>query len=73
MFELMLPHHVGVRGQIEEVLDLALIEQQADHGALDIHYYADFIINIMSRLCAPIRDDEIAQLGYITEIVPLFK
>jgi len=71
--ELVLPHHQYVRAQIEEVLDMKLIEQQVEHGALDIQYYADFILYIMAKLCAPIRDEEIDKLREIKDIVPLFK
>ncbi len=70
---LLLPQHETLRKQINEVLDLKLIEQQADHSALDFDKYANFIISIMARLCAPARDESIAELKQLTDIVPLYK
>ena len=71
--DLLLPQHQKVQQQIEEVLDMDLIQQKADNDALDFHYYAAFIISLMSKLCAPARDDQIAKLTEIKDIVPLFK
>lgn len=52
---------------------MSLIEQKADHGALDIAYYANYVIGIMARLCAPVRDDEIVALKQLSGIVPIYK
>uniref|UniRef100_A0A8C8BSI8 Uncharacterized protein n=1 Tax=Oncorhynchus tshawytscha TaxID=74940 RepID=A0A8C8BSI8_ONCTS len=49
----------GLRAQVEEVLDLDLIQQQADHGALVLQRLSGYIINTMASLCAPKRDPEI--------------
>lgn len=73
LLELLLPQHQRLRENIEEVLDMNLIEQKADHGALDIDYYANYIIGNMARLCAPVRDDEIAALKQLSGIVPIYK
>jgi hypothetical protein len=35
--------------------------------------YATYLINVLSQLCAPVRDDEIALLRTLTEVVPLFQ
>ncbi|CDQ83783.1 unnamed protein product, partial [Oncorhynchus mykiss] len=48
--------------QILEVLDMDLIRQQADKEAVDIHGLASYIITIMGKLCAPVRDDEVKKL-----------
>ena len=52
---------------------MELIEQKADHGALDIHYYAEFVISVMAKLCAPARDEIVDNLRQIKEVVPLFR
>ncbi|KAK6321517.1 hypothetical protein J4Q44_G00084930 [Coregonus suidteri] len=57
MLSLLLPGNVHLRAQVEEVLDL--IQQQADHGALDLQRLSGYIINTMASLCAPIRDPKI--------------
>lgn len=56
-----------------EVLDLELIKQEAENGALDISKLAEFIIGMMGTLCAPARDKEIKKLKDIHDIVPLFR
>ncbi|XP_071112686.1 T-complex protein 11-like protein 1 [Haliotis cracherodii] len=73
LLSLLLPQHVRLRAQVNEVLDLELIEQKMENEAFDIHYYADYVVGIMGRLCAPLRDDQIAKLKGQKEVVPLFK
>lgn len=69
----MLPGHTRLRNQITEVLDLDLIKQEAENGALDISKLAEFIIGMMGTLCAPVRDEEVKRLKDVEEIVPLFR
>ncbi|XP_060118101.1 T-complex protein 11-like protein 1 [Heteronotia binoei] len=69
----LLPGHTRLRNQITEALDLELIKQEAENGALDISKLAEFIIGMMGTLCAPARDEEIKKLKEIHEIVPLFR
>lgn len=69
----MLPGHTRLRNQITEVLDLDLIKQEAENGALDISKLAEFIIGMMGTLCAPVRDEEVKRLKDVKEIVPLFR
>uniref|UniRef100_A0A8C4V1P3 Uncharacterized protein n=1 Tax=Falco tinnunculus TaxID=100819 RepID=A0A8C4V1P3_FALTI len=45
--------------QIEEALDMELIRQEAEHGALDIHGLTTYVLGTMARLCVPIRDEEL--------------
>ena len=70
---MLLPQHNSVKTRINEVLDAELIEQQAEHGALDFPRYSEFVIDIMSKLCAPARDENITELKQIKEVVPLYK
>ncbi|XP_064011474.1 T-complex protein 11-like protein 2 isoform X2 [Pogoniulus pusillus] len=62
-----------IRNQICEVLDTDLIRQQAEHNAVDIHGLANYIINTMGKLCAPIRDNDIKQLKATNNIVELLR
>ncbi|XP_069758553.1 T-complex protein 11-like protein 1 isoform X2 [Narcine bancroftii] len=73
LLSLLLPGHTRLRNQINEVLDLELIKQEAENGALNIPKLADFIIGMMGTLCAPIRDDDIKLLRNISDVVPLFR
>ena len=69
----MLPHHVALKEQVGEVLDLELIKQEVDHGCFDLEECAKFIIIIMSRLCAPQRDEQIKELKSVQGIVPILR
>lgn len=73
LLSFLLPGHTRLRNQITEVLDLDLIKQEAENGALDISKLAEFIIGMMGTLCAPVRDEEVKKLKDIKEIVPLFR
>lgn len=73
LLSLLLPGHGRLRTRIEEVLDLPLIQQQAENQALDIGQLAQFIVGMMATLCAPLRDGDIRKLRETTEMVPLLK
>lgn len=70
---LLMPGHVRLRSQLDEVLDMELIQQEVDHGALDLHRLAGFIINTMASLCAPVRDPEVRALQDLREPVELLR
>jgi len=73
LLKLLLPHSQRTRAQIDEVLDLELIEQQAEHGALDFQHYATFIVDKMAAMCAPVRDELVSSLCGITDVVTLYR
>nr|XP_061813350.1 T-complex protein 11-like protein 1 [Nerophis lumbriciformis] len=73
LLSFLLPGHGHLRSRIEEVLDLALIQQQAEKGAVDVGALSRFIIEMMGSLCAPIRDEDVNKLKEITDFVPLLK
>ncbi|XP_060072843.1 T-complex protein 11-like protein 1 [Ylistrum balloti] len=73
LFSVILPHQVRLKAQITEVLDLDLIKQKMENDAFDLFYYANYVINIMAKLCSPERDERVAHLREIKEPVPLFK
>lgn len=59
--------------RVNELLDTELIKQQAEKGVLDFKSYSSFIVHVMSLACAPIRDEAVAKLKEIDDIVELFK
>lgn len=73
LLALLLPQHVRLRAQIMEVLDMDLIRQKINNEAFDIYFYADYVIGTMARLCAPIRDERVASLKELKDVVPLFR
>ncbi|KAM4677524.1 T-complex protein 11-like protein 2 isoform 1-T4 [Discoglossus pictus] len=62
-----------LRTQICEVLDADFIRQQAEHNAVDIPKLGSYIITIMSKLCAPIRDDDVKKLTATGDIVQMLR
>lgn len=73
LLSILMPHHTRILNQINEVLDIALIQQQAENDALDFKYYAQYIISVMSRLCAPVRDEKIKELASLTDVVSVYR
>ena len=35
--------------------------------------YAEYVVDLMGKLCAPVRDDDVAALKQIKDVVPLFQ
>ncbi|XP_058860241.1 T-complex protein 11-like protein 1 isoform X1 [Acipenser ruthenus] len=73
LLSLLLPAHSRLRSRIEEALDMDLIRQQTEHGALDLPRVAGFVIGTMATLCAPVRDDEIRGLRELRDPAPLLR
>jgi hypothetical protein len=73
LISLLLPQHGKLREKIDEVLDTVLIKQQIDAGTLEFEKYAGYILGMMSMLCAPVRDDKIAELKTESQVVQIFK
>ncbi len=52
---------------------MELIKQQMSNETFEYHKYAMFICDVMSKLCAPIRDESIAKIKTLTDPIELFK
>lgn len=59
--------------RICEVLDEKVIRQQAENGVLDFKAYSSFIIQLLAKSCAPIRDEEVNSLNEIDDVVLTFR
>ncbi|KAF7253254.1 hypothetical protein EYD10_01526 [Varanus komodoensis] len=73
LLSLLLPRQTHLRRQIEETLDMELIKQEAEHGALDIPNLTTYILGTMAILCAPVRDEEVQGLRVIADPVHLLR
>ncbi|KAH0554722.1 T-complex protein 11-like protein 1 [Cotesia glomerata] len=71
--DLVLPHHKKIRENLREILDIDLIKQQAEKGVLNFTHYSHYVLNLMSKICAPVRDDKIKELLECSDIVETFK
>lgn len=73
LLSLLLPQHTRLKQEIDEILDMDLILQQAEHGTLDLPRYGQYVLSVMARLCAPVRDQEIRTLTQTTDVCTLFR
>lgn len=73
LYDVMMPHQEKLKNEVDVTLDLDLIQSQAMNNALDVMYFAQFVISVMKKLCAPVRDEQIAALSKETNIVALFR
>ncbi|KAF2905642.1 hypothetical protein ILUMI_00532 [Ignelater luminosus] len=73
LFGVLLPQHTKIKQQISEILDSDLIKQQAENGILDFKHYAQYVISVMAKLCAPVRDEKIKNLTETTDVIETFK
>lgn len=48
--------------EIDAGLDIDLIKQQLQQGVLNIQSLASFVVSVMARSCAPVRDSQIQDL-----------
>ena len=55
-----------------QVLDIELIRQQVENGVLDFEKYAGYVLGLMGKLCAPVRDEKIAELKQTTKVIVCF-
>ncbi|KAG9345686.1 hypothetical protein JZ751_008830 [Albula glossodonta] len=74
LFSFLNPGANRMRTQISEVLDMDLIRQQADNDSVDIQGLADYIVTVMGKLCAPVRDQDVKKLKETSpNIASMFK
>lgn len=69
----LMPQHTQLKNEINEVLDIDLIKQQAENGIFEYQRYAQYVLSVCSRLCCPARDEMIRKLTQTTELIPIFK
>ncbi|KAM6151552.1 T-complex protein 11-like X-linked protein 2 [Rhynchocyon petersi] len=62
-----------LRNEIEETLDMDVLKQEAEDGALDVPHLSHFILNLIILLCAPARKQTIQKLKSITDPVHLLR
>ncbi len=73
LISFLLPHHTRLREEIDDRLDLTHLRKQLDNATIDYRSIAGYIVDVMGRLCAPIRDENVARLATLTDLVELFR
>ncbi|KAJ1068813.1 hypothetical protein K5549_018190, partial [Capra hircus] len=71
LLSLLLPRQNRLRSEIEEALDMDLLKQEAEHGSLNVPHLSKYILNMMTLLCAPVRDEAVQKLENISDPVRL--
>lgn len=71
--QLLSEHNAGAMVRISAALDETLIRQQAERGLLDFRAYANFVIKLLANLCCPARDEAVAKLREIDDVVDTFR
>lgn len=71
--QLLSENNAGAMVRISAALDETLIRQQAERGVLDFRAYANFVINLLANLCCPARDEAVAKLREIDDVVDTFR
>ncbi|VDO40469.1 unnamed protein product [Onchocerca flexuosa] len=56
ILNLLTEQHVRLRSEVECMLDIDLLKQQAENKCLDVRQLFENIVELLSRLCAPARD-----------------
>ncbi|XP_037375458.1 T-complex protein 11 homolog isoform X2 [Talpa occidentalis] len=73
LVSLLLPRQNRLRSDIEEALDVDLLKQEAENGTLNVTHISKYILNMMTLLCAPVRDEAVQKLENITDSVRLLR
>ena len=70
----LLPEHQrAAAANVMAALDPERVREQVAGGTFDLRAVANFVLDMMAKMCAPARDEQVAALRQIHEIVPLFK
>ncbi|KAF9382931.1 hypothetical protein CPB97_006869 [Podila verticillata] len=58
----MVPPKSAIAMQMDEAFDLEFVQQQVDRNVYDVHGAIKTVLEMMSKLCAPIRDERLQKI-----------
>lgn len=73
MLSLLLLRQNCLRNEIEEALDMDLLKQKAEQRTLNVLQLSQYILSMMTLLCAPVRDEAVQKLENVTVPVQLLR
>jgi hypothetical protein len=73
ILELLLPQHARLKQDIEDRLDPKIIDQLTKAHSLNLVEYGHYILSVLSKLCAPVRDEKLKSLSETNDVVQLYK
>lgn len=50
-----------------------ILKEEAEHGALNVPHLSKYILNMMTLLCAPVRDEAVQKLENVTDSIWLLR
>ncbi|CDS02838.1 hypothetical protein LRAMOSA00241 [Lichtheimia ramosa] len=65
----LLRQGTSVYNQVDEGIDIALITQEAKQNTFDLDRTLQYVVHIMSQICAPVRDEAIRAIGEMDDPV----
>ncbi|KAI5136408.1 T-Complex Protein 11 [Manis pentadactyla] len=71
LLSLLLLRQNCLRNEIEEALDMDLLKQKAEQRTLNVLQLSQYILSMMTLLCAPVRDEAVQKLENVTVPVQL--
>ncbi|KAG0031399.1 hypothetical protein BGZ81_001307 [Podila clonocystis] len=58
----MVPSTSAIAMQMNEAFDLEFVQQQVDRNVFDVHGAIETVLEMMSKLCAPVRDARLQKI-----------
>ncbi|VDK26399.1 unnamed protein product [Anisakis simplex] len=73
IFEVIPEDRVRLRDEVESNLDEKLLKQQIDNGCFEVDRVTTYLVELMSRLCAPVRDEQLKKIREAENIVDILR
>ncbi|XP_055988609.1 T-complex protein 11 homolog [Sorex fumeus] len=73
LLSLLSPRQNRLKNEIEEALDMELLRKEADEGILNVPHLSKYILNLITLLCAPVRDEAVQKLEDVTDPVQMLR
>lgn len=73
ILELLLPQHARLKQDIEDRLDPQIVDQLAKQDSLDLIDYGHYILGVLAKLCASVRDEKLKDLSGQRDVVQLYR
>lgn len=73
IIDLLLPQHTRLKQDIEDKLEAQIIDQLSKVDSLNLLDYARYILELLSKLCAPVRDEKLKELSETSDLITLYR
>ncbi|VDN01583.1 unnamed protein product [Thelazia callipaeda] len=73
IINLLTPEQVRLISEVEGLLDVDLLKQQIENKCLDVRQLFESVLELLRRLCAPIRDEVVDGLRKLTDLIDMLR